>query len=107
MFEKGWNLRLPYNTLKKDLVDINPTARSFKIMLETARHNANRGIQDSFKYAKERWEKSHKPPNFKQGYFVILSTLNFNNIKGPNKFRDSFSGPFIIRALDGPNAVQL
>ncbi|MBW0591847.1 hypothetical protein O181_131562 [Austropuccinia psidii MF-1] len=28
--EKGWNARLPYDTLKKDLVDIHPTASSFK-----------------------------------------------------------------------------
>ncbi|MBW0582423.1 hypothetical protein O181_122138, partial [Austropuccinia psidii MF-1] len=29
MLEKGWNPRLPYDTLKKDLVDIHPTASSF------------------------------------------------------------------------------
>ncbi|MBW0578730.1 hypothetical protein O181_118445, partial [Austropuccinia psidii MF-1] len=42
MLEKGWNPRLPYDTLKKDLVDIHPTASSFKIMLDKARHHANR-----------------------------------------------------------------
>ncbi|MBW0576487.1 hypothetical protein O181_116202, partial [Austropuccinia psidii MF-1] len=35
------------------------------------------------------------------------ATLNFNNIKGPNKLEDSFAGPFMIKALHGPNAVQL
>ncbi|MBW0480095.1 hypothetical protein O181_019810 [Austropuccinia psidii MF-1] len=30
MLEKGWNPRIPYDTLKKDLVDIHPTASSFK-----------------------------------------------------------------------------
>ncbi|MBW0541081.1 hypothetical protein O181_080796 [Austropuccinia psidii MF-1] len=30
MLEKGWNPRLPYDTLKKDLVDIQPTESSFK-----------------------------------------------------------------------------
>ncbi|MBW0581532.1 hypothetical protein O181_121247, partial [Austropuccinia psidii MF-1] len=35
------------------------------------------------------------------------STLNFNNIKGPKKLKDSFAGPFMIKALHGPNAVQL
>ncbi|MBW0543906.1 hypothetical protein O181_083621 [Austropuccinia psidii MF-1] len=34
MLEKGWNPRLPYDTLKKDLVDINPTESSFKLMLD-------------------------------------------------------------------------
>ncbi|MBW0499469.1 hypothetical protein O181_039184 [Austropuccinia psidii MF-1] len=34
ILEKGWNLRSPYNTLKKDLVDIHPTEKSLKIMLD-------------------------------------------------------------------------
>ncbi|MBW0514829.1 hypothetical protein O181_054544 [Austropuccinia psidii MF-1] len=107
ILEKGWNTGLPYDTLKKDLVDIHPTASSFKLMLDKSRHHANRFMQYSFKYAKERWDKSHKPPGFKIGYLFLVSTLNFNNIKGPKKFKDSFSGPFMIKALHGPNAVQL
>ncbi|MBW0517082.1 hypothetical protein O181_056797 [Austropuccinia psidii MF-1] len=51
--EKGWNPRLTHDTLKRDLVDIHPTARSFKIMLDKARHHEKRCMQDSFKYAKE------------------------------------------------------
>ncbi|MBW0534879.1 hypothetical protein O181_074594 [Austropuccinia psidii MF-1] len=98
MPEKGWNPRLPYDTLKKDLVDIHPTASSFKLILEKARHHANRCIQDSFKYAKERWDKIHKTPELKIGDLVLVSTLNFNNIKGPNKLKDSFAGPFMIKA---------
>ncbi|MBW0518851.1 hypothetical protein O181_058566 [Austropuccinia psidii MF-1] len=107
MLEKGWNPRLTYDTLKKNLVDINSTERSLKIFLDKARHQANTCMQDSFKYAKERWEKSHKPPYFKVGDLVLVSTLNFNNIKGPKKLKNSFAGPFMIRALHGPNAVQL
>ncbi|MBW0560750.1 hypothetical protein O181_100465 [Austropuccinia psidii MF-1] len=107
MLEKGWNPRLPYHTLEKDLVDINPTVSSFKLMLDKARHHANRCMQDSFKYAKERWDKSHRPPDFKIGDLLIVSTLNFHNIKGPKKLKDSFSGPFMINAVLGPNAVQL
>ncbi|MBW0553140.1 hypothetical protein O181_092855 [Austropuccinia psidii MF-1] len=107
MLEKGWNPRLPYDTLKKDLVDIHPTESSFKIMLDKARHHANRCMQDSFKYAKERWDKFHKPPDFKIGDLVLVSTLDFNNRKGPKKFKYSFSGPFMIKSLHGPNAVQL
>ncbi|MBW0584808.1 hypothetical protein O181_124523 [Austropuccinia psidii MF-1] len=51
MLEKGWNSRLPYDTLKKDLVDIHPTASSLEIILDKERHHANRCMQDSFKYA--------------------------------------------------------
>ncbi|MBW0553169.1 hypothetical protein O181_092884 [Austropuccinia psidii MF-1] len=85
MLEKGWNPRLPYDTLKKDLVDVPPTASSFK----------------------ERWDKIHKPPDFKIGDLVLVSTLYFNNIKGQEKLKDSFAGPFVIKVLHGPNAVQL
>ncbi|MBW0561377.1 hypothetical protein O181_101092 [Austropuccinia psidii MF-1] len=41
------------------------------------------------------------------GDFVLVSTLNFNNIKGPKKLKDSFAEPFMIKALHGPSAVQL
>ncbi|MBW0527625.1 hypothetical protein O181_067340 [Austropuccinia psidii MF-1] len=89
MPEKGWNPRLPYDTLKKDLVDIHPTARQ----------HANRCMQDAFKYAKERWDKIHKPPDSKIGDLILVSTLNLNNIKGPKKLKDSFAGRFMIKAL--------
>ncbi|MBW0564162.1 hypothetical protein O181_103877 [Austropuccinia psidii MF-1] len=107
MLEKGWNPRLPYYTLKNDLVDIHPTTSSFKIMLDKARHHANRCMQDSFKYAKERWDKSHKLPELKVGDLVLVSTLNLNNMKGPKKLKASFERPIMIKALHGPNAVQL
>ncbi|MBW0580250.1 hypothetical protein O181_119965 [Austropuccinia psidii MF-1] len=107
MLGKGWNPRLPYDTLKKDLGDIHPTASSFKIMLDKARHHANRCMQDSFKLAKGRWDKSHKPPELKIRDLVLVSTLNFKNKKVPNELKDSFPGPFMIKALHGPNAVQL
>ncbi|MBW0590436.1 hypothetical protein O181_130151 [Austropuccinia psidii MF-1] len=76
-------------------------------MLDKARHHANIFMQHSFKYAKERWDKIHKPPDFKIRDLVLVSTLDFNNIKGPKKLKDSFSGPFMIKSLHGPNAVQL
>ncbi|MBW0538289.1 hypothetical protein O181_078004 [Austropuccinia psidii MF-1] len=76
-------------------------------MIDKARHHSNRCMQDSFKYAKERWDKSHKPPDFKTGDLNLVSTLNFNNIKGPKKLKDSFPRPFMIKALPGPNAVKL
>ncbi|MBW0513574.1 hypothetical protein O181_053289 [Austropuccinia psidii MF-1] len=107
MLEKSCNPRLPYDTLKKDLMDIRTTASSFKIMLDKARHNGNRSMKDSFKYAKERCDKSHQPPNFKIGDLVLVSNLNSNNTKGPKKLKDSFEGTFMMKALRGTNAVQL
>ncbi|MBW0564901.1 hypothetical protein O181_104616 [Austropuccinia psidii MF-1] len=107
ILEKGWNPKLPADTLKKDLVDIHPTSSSFKLLLDKLRHHANQSINDAFEYAKQRWVKSHKTPEFKVGDLILVSTLNFNNIKGPKIVKDSFSGQFIIKALHGTNAVQV
>ncbi|MBW0524917.1 hypothetical protein O181_064632 [Austropuccinia psidii MF-1] len=52
MLERCLNRRIPYGNLKKDLVDIHLKEINFKIMLEKSRHNSNRCMQDSFKYAK-------------------------------------------------------
>ncbi|MBW0510130.1 hypothetical protein O181_049845 [Austropuccinia psidii MF-1] len=64
-------------------------------------------MEDSFSYAKDKWEKSHATPNFKVGYLVLVSTTNFNKIKGCSKLKDSFSGPFVINSLHGDNAVEV
>ncbi|MBW0555458.1 hypothetical protein O181_095173 [Austropuccinia psidii MF-1] len=63
-------------------------------------------MQESFKYAKEKWDKSNKPPQLKVGDLVLVSTLNFNNIKGPKRLKNYFSGLLMVKALHGPNAVQ-
>ncbi|MBW0571643.1 hypothetical protein O181_111358 [Austropuccinia psidii MF-1] len=107
MLEKGWNPKLPVDTLKKALAYIHPTASSFKLLLDKVRHHANQSMNDAFEYAKQKWDKSHKTPEFKVGDMILVSTLNFNNIKGPKKLKDSFAGPFIIKALHGTNAVQV
>ncbi|MBW0476019.1 hypothetical protein O181_015734 [Austropuccinia psidii MF-1] len=46
-------------------------------------------------------------PDFKEGDQVLVSTLNFNNLKGPKRMRDSFVGPFTIIKLIGKNAVEV
>ncbi|MBW0575446.1 hypothetical protein O181_115161 [Austropuccinia psidii MF-1] len=107
MLEEGWNPKLPVSTLNKYLVDINPTASSFKLLLDKVRHHENQSMKDAFEYAKQKWDKSHKTPELKEGDLILVSTLSFNNIKGPKKLKDSFSGPFIIKALHGTNAVQV
>ncbi|MBW0588541.1 hypothetical protein O181_128256, partial [Austropuccinia psidii MF-1] len=53
-------------------------------------------IAEAKEYHKLRWEKTHMEPDFKEGDQVLVSTLNFNNLKGHNKMRDSFVGPFTI-----------
>ncbi|MBW0506256.1 hypothetical protein O181_045971 [Austropuccinia psidii MF-1] len=58
-------------------------------------------------YNKQRWDKSHMEPDFKEGDQVLVSKLNFNNLKGPKKMRDSFVGNFTIIKLIGKNAVEV
>ncbi|MBW0506991.1 hypothetical protein O181_046706 [Austropuccinia psidii MF-1] len=94
-------------TLRNDLIDIHPTASSFKIMLDKVKHHAKQIMNDTFDFAKKTWDKSHKVPDFKVGDLVLVSTLGFNNIKGPKKLKDSYVGPFVIVALHGTNAVQV
>ncbi|MBW0532065.1 hypothetical protein O181_071780 [Austropuccinia psidii MF-1] len=101
IIEKGLNPKLPWDSLSKDLVEIHPTAASFKEMLEKARKHAVRFMEDPFAYAKEKWEKSHATADFEVGDLVLVSTTNFNNIKGCKKLKDSFEGPFVIKALHG------
>ncbi|MBW0483293.1 hypothetical protein O181_023008 [Austropuccinia psidii MF-1] len=107
MLEKGWNPRLPEDTLRKDFIDIHSTASSFKRILANVKHHAKQSINDAFDYAKPKWDKSHKVPDFKVGDLVLVSTLNFQIIKGPKKIKDSYIGPFIIAALHQTNAVQV
>ncbi|MBW0521917.1 hypothetical protein O181_061632 [Austropuccinia psidii MF-1] len=107
MLEKGWNPRLPVDTLKKYLIDIHPTACSFKIMLDKVKHHAKQSMNDAFEYSKQKWDKSNKVTDFKVGDLVVVSTLNFNNIKGPKKLEDSYKGPSFIVASHGTNAVQV
>ncbi|MBW0576782.1 hypothetical protein O181_116497 [Austropuccinia psidii MF-1] len=64
-------------------------------------------MNDAFYYAKQKWDKSYKVPDFKLGDLVLVSTLNFKNIKGPKKLKHSYVGTFFIVALHGTNAVQV
>ncbi|MBW0564246.1 hypothetical protein O181_103961 [Austropuccinia psidii MF-1] len=87
LVEKGWNPLLPVDHLKKNLLTIHPTAKD---------------LHDMWK-----WDETHIKPDFKEGDQVLVSKLNFNNLKGPKKIRDSFVGPFTIIKLVGKNAVEV
>ncbi|MBW0592711.1 hypothetical protein O181_132426 [Austropuccinia psidii MF-1] len=76
-------------------------------MVEKARKHAVRCMEDSFAYAKDKWDKSHAAPDFKVGDLVLVSTINFNNITGCKTLKDLFAAPFVIKALNGDNAVEV
>ncbi|MBW0491656.1 hypothetical protein O181_031371 [Austropuccinia psidii MF-1] len=107
ILEKGLNPKLPQDSLRKDLVEIHTTAGSYKGMLEKARKHTIRCMEDSFAYAKDKWDKSPTTPDFKVGDLVLVSTTNFNNIKGCKKLKDSFARPFVIKALHGEDAIEV
>ncbi|MBW0490806.1 hypothetical protein O181_030521 [Austropuccinia psidii MF-1] len=107
MLEKRCNPRLPEETLRKDLIEIHPTAFIFKTMLDIVKHHAKQSIDDAFKYSKQTWDKSNKVPDLKVGDLALVSTLNFNKIKSPKELKDSYLGPFVIVSLHGTNAAQV
>ncbi|MBW0500214.1 hypothetical protein O181_039929 [Austropuccinia psidii MF-1] len=105
--EKGWNPRIPQDHLRKELVEINPTAASFKGILDKARKHTVRCMDDSFAYAKDKWDKSHATPDIKVGDLVLVSTTNSNKIKGCIMLKNSFAGPFFIEALNEKHSVEV
>ncbi|MBW0527712.1 hypothetical protein O181_067427 [Austropuccinia psidii MF-1] len=59
ILEKGWNPKLPQCSLRIYLVEIHPTAASFKGMPEKTRRHAMRCMEDPFTNANYKWDKSH------------------------------------------------
>ncbi|MBW0497142.1 hypothetical protein O181_036857 [Austropuccinia psidii MF-1] len=99
--------QITQDSLRKDFVEINPTAGSSKVMLDKFRKHEIRFMEDSFAYAKDNWDRSHATPDFKVRDLVLVSTTNFNNIKGFKNLKYSFAGPFVINALHGENAIEV
>ncbi|MBW0478936.1 hypothetical protein O181_018651 [Austropuccinia psidii MF-1] len=83
------------------------TTKDFHYMWKRACDTAAKCIAEAKEYNKQRWDKSHMEPYFKEGDQVLVSTPNFNNLKGPEKIRDSFLGPFTIIKLIGKNALDV
>ncbi|MBW0537293.1 hypothetical protein O181_077008 [Austropuccinia psidii MF-1] len=88
--EKGWNPLLPVDYLKRNLLTIDPTAKDFHIMWKRASDTPAKCIAEAKEYNNQRWDKTHMEPDFKGGDQVLVSTLKFNNLKGPEKMRIPF-----------------
>ncbi|MBW0471982.1 hypothetical protein O181_011697 [Austropuccinia psidii MF-1] len=76
-------------------------------MCKGARDTASRCIAGAKEYDKQRWEKCHMEPDFKEGDQALAYTLNCNNLKGPKKMKDSFVGPFTIIKLICKTEVEV
>ncbi|MBW0567385.1 hypothetical protein O181_107100 [Austropuccinia psidii MF-1] len=107
LVEKGWNPLWPVDHLKKNVLTIHPTAKGFHDMWKKAGDTASRCIAEAKEYNKQRWDKTHMEPDFKEGDQVLVPTLRFNNLKGPKTLRDSFVGHFTIIKLIGKNSVEV
>ncbi|MBW0533616.1 hypothetical protein O181_073331 [Austropuccinia psidii MF-1] len=107
LVEKGRNTLLPVDYLKENLLIIHPTAKELHNMWKRACDTAAKCIAEEKKCNKQRWNKTHMKPDFNEGDQVLVSTLNFNNLKGPKKMQDSFVGPLTIIKLIGKNAVEV
>ncbi|MBW0480143.1 hypothetical protein O181_019858 [Austropuccinia psidii MF-1] len=107
LVEKGWNPPFPVDHLAKNLLTIHLTYKDFHDMWKRACVTAARCIAEAKEYNKHRWDKSHMEPDFKEGDQVLVSTLSFNNLKGPSNMRDLFVAPFTISILIVKNAVEV
>ncbi|MBW0479336.1 hypothetical protein O181_019051 [Austropuccinia psidii MF-1] len=76
-------------------------------MWKRAFDTSARCIAEAKEYNKQRRDRLHMKPDFEEEDQVLVSTLNFNNLKGPKKMRDSFFGLFTIIKMIGKSAVEV
>ncbi|MBW0511099.1 hypothetical protein O181_050814 [Austropuccinia psidii MF-1] len=67
LVDKGWNPLWPVDHLKKNFLIIHPKAKDFHDMWNRACDTASRCIAKAKEYNKQRWDKSHMEPEFKEG----------------------------------------
>ncbi|MBW0557284.1 hypothetical protein O181_096999 [Austropuccinia psidii MF-1] len=67
LVEKGWNHLLPVDHMKKHLLAIHLTAKNFHEMWKRACDTAAKCIAEAKEYNKQRRDKSHMEPDFKEG----------------------------------------
>ncbi|MBW0496911.1 hypothetical protein O181_036626 [Austropuccinia psidii MF-1] len=83
-------------------------------MWKRACDTAARCIAEAKEYNKKRLDKSHMEPDFKEGDQVLVSRLNFNNLKGPKKMKEDKPPsrkknpppPEIVEVEDSPGPVK-
>ncbi|MBW0518788.1 hypothetical protein O181_058503 [Austropuccinia psidii MF-1] len=77
-----------FGSPKENLLPIHPTSRDFHYVWNKALDTAAGCIAEAKEHSKQTYDKTHKEPKFREGDQVLVSTLNFNNPKGPKKMRD-------------------
>ncbi|MBW0491951.1 hypothetical protein O181_031666 [Austropuccinia psidii MF-1] len=72
LVEKGLNPLLPVDHLKKNLLTIHPTAKTFHHIWKRAFDTAAKCIAEAKEYNKQRWDNTHMEPDFKEGDQVLV-----------------------------------
>ncbi|MBW0483520.1 hypothetical protein O181_023235 [Austropuccinia psidii MF-1] len=67
LVERGWNPLLPVDHLKKNLLTIHPSAKDFHDMWKRDWEIAYKCIAEAKEDNKQRYDKTHMEPDFKQG----------------------------------------
>ncbi|MBW0538914.1 hypothetical protein O181_078629 [Austropuccinia psidii MF-1] len=67
LVEKGWKPLLPVDHLEKHLLTIHPTANDFHDMWKRSCDTSAKCIAESEEYKKQRYDKTHMEPDFKEG----------------------------------------
>ncbi|MBW0539090.1 hypothetical protein O181_078805, partial [Austropuccinia psidii MF-1] len=70
--EKEWNPLLPVDHLNKNLLTIHPTAKDFHDMWKRACDTAAKCLAEAKEYNKQRWDKTHMEPDFKERDQVLV-----------------------------------
>ncbi|MBW0478971.1 hypothetical protein O181_018686 [Austropuccinia psidii MF-1] len=81
LVQKGRNPLFPVDHLKKNLITLHRTTKAFHYMWKKACDTASKFIAEANEYNKQRWDKSHMEPDFKEGDQLLVSTLNFKDLK--------------------------
>ncbi|MBW0487641.1 hypothetical protein O181_027356 [Austropuccinia psidii MF-1] len=81
LVEKGWNQLLPVDQLKMNLLTIHPTSKHLHDMWKKTCDTAAKCIAEAKEYNKQRWDKSHMEPDFKEGPFTIIILIWKNAVE--------------------------
>ncbi|MBW0558526.1 hypothetical protein O181_098241 [Austropuccinia psidii MF-1] len=71
LVEKGCNPLLPVDHLKKNLLNIHPTAKYFHEMWKRECDTASKCIAEAKEYNKQRYDKTHMEPDLKEADHVL------------------------------------
>ncbi|MBW0495719.1 hypothetical protein O181_035434 [Austropuccinia psidii MF-1] len=96
LVEKGCNTLVHVDYLKKNLLTIHPTAKDFHEIWRRACDTAAKFIAEEKEYNRQRWDKTHMEPDFKEG-----DQRRTNSPQGKNP-----TPPEIVEVEDSPGHVS-